>query len=75
MQETAEAQALTATELSVLIALIKHRRVTRVALELERKEGTVRVHIRNIHRKAGTSSIPDLLMWALENRPWGARAS
>jgi DNA-binding CsgD family transcriptional regulator len=62
---------LTPTEARVLDGLIRGGTVLMAAEGLRQNIQTTRVHVRNLHRKTGTHSIGELIVWGIANaRVW-----
>lgn len=58
---------LTPAERDVLRALVRSRSVADVALARDRKVATVRAQVRELHRKTGTHTFVDLVLFGVEH--------
>jgi DNA-binding CsgD family transcriptional regulator len=62
-----DASELTPTERAIVTAVIRSGSVTRASLRAGRTLATTRVHMKHIHRKTGTHSVGELIVWALRH--------
>ncbi|MGH2633540.1 MAG: hypothetical protein ACRDG3_09030 [Tepidiformaceae bacterium] len=60
-------QQLTRTELLVLRSLITAGTITHASEMAHRNLATTRVHVRSLHRKTGTHTLSELVVWALDH--------
>ena len=58
---------LTPREREVLRAVMREGSIVKVATLDNRSLGTLRVHVRNLHRKTDTHSLVELVTWGLKN--------
>lgn len=59
---------LTRRELLVVRLLMQGMTAAQIAARLKRAEGTIWVHMRNIHLKTGCKNRAMLVMWGVRNR-------
>jgi DNA-binding CsgD family transcriptional regulator len=60
---------ITLAERAVIVEIVKNGTVSGAARAADRPVATFRAHVRSIHSKTGTHSIPALVVWALEHTP------
>ena len=59
---------LTRRQEDVLRLLLRGLAAAQVATALGLTEGTVRMHIKNLHQRCGTRNLHGLVMWALAHK-------